>query len=540
MTTPNRRQEQRQRSHARLRKAQRTAFGLAAATISAMMLLAAVGLSTMARSFSWPITSNVFVPFIGLMALETLHARQVEKRIWKKYASSGLFRLAEFLLLAIVLRISLLLWGNADGQWAVFTAHIARPLAAWFVPEFNLSVFLLFLLWVFMLFAHQDLTLLFNLQEFTDWDQVGKHHADLAKIRAAFLTKFTFLGMAVLIGMIFSAGAWDQTKSLLFSFHGESLRLILVVMGYFLLLLLLMSQTQLARLRTRWWINAAFISPRIHRDWVRVSLIFFLVAALAALIAPSGFAEGLFRTMQKFLLYVMMALQLIFSLVMVPIALLLGWLFPQPSGSTETPVPVQPEVPQEAVQPFLPQIPAWLDTLSAVLVWLVLGGVILFALLQYLRQDRNLFADVRSLLQRIGAFLRDAWRSLRTGIAERLAERKQQLSYARNPVTVDEENNQERLPTAPDRTRHRIFQLYRHLLQHAQQAGIHRKASQTPLDYEQALDGYLDSGVADSLHGMTEKFDDARYSQRAMSDEDARQMAEDWESVRQELHKRGS
>ena len=540
MTTSNRHEQQRQLSHQELRKAQRQATAISSIIISLMMTLVAFGYTEMAKAFTWPVTPIVFIPFIFFAALETLYAKEIEKQILEDYGKSGFFRIAEIILLAVLLRGALMFFGTPAAQWSAFTQNLSEPLAAWFVPEYTLSLYVLILIWGFMLFTYQDMKLLYNLEEYTDWDQIGKQQANLMKKRTAFLNRFIFLGVGVLLGMTFSAGSWVGSGTIRFTFSGEPLNLILVVMGYFLLLLVLMSQTQLARLRTRWWLNNSAVNPRVQQTWMRTSLYFFCVAALIALISPTGFAEQVFSTLQSILLLLMTAVQFLVAMIFLPISLLIGLLFPtleQPEG-TETPTEVLPSL-QDTAERLTAQTPAWLDTASDVIVWVLLGGVILFALAQYLRQDRSLAADIAALFQRICDFVRNAWASLRGGVEE-FATNLQRRRRLRQAARTETELTGE-ISELSDRSiglpRKEIFRIYQRLLIHGRNIGKSRISSQTPLQYEQTLAEELTDIGLDPLHQMTEVFDDARYSQRELTQQEADRMAEEWNIVRKGMKK---
>jgi hypothetical protein len=542
MTNTNRHELQRQLSHVELKKAQRQSSAISSVLISAMITLVAYGFVQIAATFEWPITGRVFVPFMFLAAMETLYAKEIERRILSDFGRSGFFRLAEFLLLATFLRIGLLFWGDVNAQWAAFIQNFGEPIAAWFVPEYTVSVFILLLLWVFLLLSYQDMSLLYNLEEFTDWEQVGKQQANLAKKRHAFLNRFTMMGVVLLIGMIFSAGDWQESGGLAFTFNGEPLVLALVVMGYFLMLLLLMSQTQLARLRTRWWLNNSAVNPQVQRSWMRVSLGFFIVASMIALLSPTGFADDLFSILQSVLLFLMMAVQLIFALLLLPVSLLLGLLFPgQAQAEGETPSPEAPEAFQETVEQFTQQPPAWLDTASDVIVWVLLGGVIVFALVQYLRQDRSLAADIAALFKRIQLFIQGAWHALRHGmddLSENIQRRRRLRQSEQSQTVFQTDLKQAEADKKLSQPRKEVFRLYRSLLNYGKQIGLGRKVSQTPLQYEECLENELESSVEEPLHTLTKVFDDARYSQRNLTQEEADQVAEEWEILRRGMKKR--
>lgn len=540
MTIPNRHEQQRQLSHQELRKAQRQSTAISSIIISMMMTLVAFGYTEMAKAFIWPVTPIMFIPFIFFTALETLYAKEIENRILEDYGKSGFFRIAEIILLAVLLRGALMIFGTPGAKWSAFTQNLSEPLAAWFVPEYTLSLYVLIMIWGFMLFTYQDMKLLYNLEEYTDWDQIGKQQANLMKKRTAFLNRFIFLGVGVLLGMTFSAGSWVGSGTIRFTFNGEPLNLILVVMGYFLLLLLLMSQTQLARLRTRWWLNNSAVNPRVQRNWTRASLYFFCVAALIALISPTGFAEQVFSTLQSILLLLMTAVQFIVAIVFLPISLLIGLLFPtmQQSEGEETPVEIPPTL-QETAEQLTAQTPAWIDTASDVIVWVLLGGVIVFALVQYLRQDRSLTADIGALFRRIGNFLQNAWASLHGGMEEFAAnvQRRRRLRQAERTVMDLPVEDGEVLERNIGLPRKEVFRIYQRLLTHGRNIGKGRKTSQTPLQYEQNLAEELADTAVEPLHQMTEIFDDARYSQRELTQHEADHMAKEWNLVREEMKK---
>ncbi|MEE4195592.1 MAG: DUF4129 domain-containing protein [Anaerolineae bacterium] len=534
MSLSNRHEEQRQRSKRSLQKTQPQAMAITTVIISLMMMLVAFGFTEVARTFDWPVSAGALLPFVFFTALEILYAREIEKIILTKHHRRRFFRVAEIILLAVLLRVALLLFGRPAARWPAFLDSAANPVAAWFVPEYSLSLFVLFLIWIFLLLAYQDVSLLFNLDEFSEWHQVDRQHSDLTLKRAEFLNRFVFLGLFVLVGMIFSNGDWQLEGGIRYTFKGESLSLIAAVMAYFLLLLVLMSQTQLARLRTRWWLNHSAIHPKVQRNWLASSLVLFTVTGLIALLSPTAFADRVFATLHSILLNLMMALQLLVSVLLLPLSLLIGLLFPLQAQAEAEAQPVQPPADFTGLRESLVTTPpAWLETLSTVTVWVLLGGVIVFALAQYLRQEHNLAADIRAFLQRVRAFLMEAWQSVWGGVqdltAAMLIRRRhadQALVDIPDEKPVEEEEPELSLP------RREIFRLYRRVLAYGRSIGRGRKPSQTPKQYEQILAGEVEDHVAAPLHHITDAFQYARYSLREITQQDSEQMAEEMGKLR--------
>ena len=540
MNSLNRHQLQREQSHQELRKARYQSIIGSSLLISAMVTIVSVGVVEMITALGGIISGQVFIPFVFFAAMETLYAKKIEKQLRVNLDHTFVFRLAEFILLAVILRGLLLLWGGVDARWTAFTANLSQPISAWFVPEYSLSVLVLFLLWIFLLLSYQDMKLLYNLEEFTDWEQVSKMQTNLIRIRQTFLNRFIFVGIFLLLGMIFSTGQWNQGEQLRFTFNGKPITLILVVMSYFFLLLLLMSQTQLARLRTRWWLNRSIVSPQVQRNWLRISAGFFLIVATIALLSPTGFAEGLFKALQSVLLFLMMVVQLIAALLLVPFSFLLGLLFPARQADQTPPAQEIPQVVEETIQQTTNQPPAWLDIVSSVLVWVVLGGVVIFALVQYLRQDRNLGKDIKTLFQRMCSYFRDLWQSLQ-GKAQEISatfQRRRRLRAQQRTESTSPPQDNLMDEKSSNQSRRTIFQLYRQLLFQGMRIGQMRKSHQTPLQYENQLAGELNSSAEEPLHALTETFDEARYSQHEVSQQKADQIIEDWSRLQNEMREK--
>jgi hypothetical protein len=372
---------------------------------------------------------------------------------------------------------------------------------------------------------------IYNLDQRSSWEQIGKDQADLARTRQGFIQRFLFLGLALLTGMFMSVSDWGGEGAAQVQYHGTPPILIGAMLLYYSLVLLLMSQTQLARLRTRWWLNESTVHPQLGKRWVRVSAVFFGMLSLAVLVLPTGFGEDLLAILQVLLLYLASLGQALIALLLLPLALLFPWLNVQTEAIEAAP---QPPITAPTPAPTRPLSPAWPGPAGNIVFWVVLGLAIAFAVFQYLRQERSLLQDIRGLFQSIGKWLRMQWLGLVHGwhALQQDQRARRRISGTQSlrgsPVKAAEPR-----PT-PDAPRLRIFALYRALLAWGAEHGTARRPSQTPLGYQQALEQHLpDNDAIPAARELTHRFDQARYSREPISDAEAQAVEQDWNRSQQ-------
>ena len=245
---------------------------------------------------------------------------------------------------------------------------------------------------------------------------------------------------------------------------------------------------------------------------------------------------GFFQTIGYLLGLILGLGQYLILLLLMPFMLLAG-LFNQPTQ----PAPqsqFQP-VPQAKLPPPAPPLDIpWWNIIQSILFWGALVGVVAFALIQYLRLNKNLWNRIKSIpvihwfnqtWQLFWAWIKGVNQNVSTYINLRL----KQLSPTPSS-SAKREWFRKNVPLSP---RDRVIDLYLTLVQIGKENGIHRKAGQTPYQYSQELAHNLPD-VTPEVSDLTEAFVEARYSQHPVEEEKISPLHREWERIKNAFRKR--
>ncbi len=195
--------------------------------------------------------------------------------------------------------------------------------------------------------------------------------------------------------------------------------------------------------------------------------------------------------------------------------------------------------PPTAAQPPPGPPPPWLDLMKSVVFWGVLAAVVIFAIYQYARQNKELFARIRRAP--LMSWLFDAWhwlqnrvrgasRDLRQAVRQGL----QRLREAGRPVVGGFSRRFANPRRLPPRERVRFF--YLALVRKGQDAGLPRRPYQTPNEYAASLQQNLPE-MDEDIHPLTEAFIEARYTRHPVSEAQAGLARRSWERLRRILRR---
>jgi hypothetical protein len=311
--------------------------------------------------------------------------------------------------------------------------------------------------------------------------------------------------------------------------------LVLNVLVYFLLGLVMLGQVHFTRLHQQWQVQEIKVAAELPGRWARYSLAFIGLAAILAFVLPTGYTVGLLDTVGTivyFLGYILallvMILLFIFSLLLMPCAMLFG---------RERPTPPQPRLP--LLQPPQQELGgpggAWFEILRSLLFWAAALGMVFYVVRSYLRDRPELLEALTTLkpIRALRDFLLALWRRL-VGLAEAASERiPRRLSLLRARQGLSE------VPFRFFRLgalspRERILYYYLSILRRADQQGFPRQRTQTPYEYQGTLNPHLPQAQQE-MTLLTQAFVEARYSRRTFDREQARRVRLDWQRVRAAL-----
>ncbi|HSM56414.1 MAG TPA: DUF4129 domain-containing protein [Candidatus Sulfomarinibacteraceae bacterium] len=306
---------------------------------------------------------------------------------------------------------------------------------------------------------------------------------------------------------------------------------------YFLLGLWLISQGRLAMVRSRWLAEGTMSRPGVIATWRRTSLTLLLLVALVAAFLPIGstFAiAAVLRAIVAALFFVVQLLFLALTLLFVTLVSLLG--IEQQAEEEMELVPQQPEFPTLA-----PQDTPMSET-SALLAggffWLLVVAVVVIALAFFLR-DRGYGLEQfgalkmwwQSLQAWLGRFFGGAARqatTLRQSLSTRLRALRPDAGGARTPWRFF------RINALPPRQQVRYF--YLSTVRRAEEKGVPRGGSETPVEYAQHLkENWPEAG--EEIEALTGAFLEARYSRRDFEVEEVNPVKAIWRRVRSALRR---
>jgi hypothetical protein len=309
------------------------------------------------------------------------------------------------------------------------------------------------------------------------------------------------------------------------------------VLLYFVLGLVLLSQVHYERLAARWQVQGVRIPRELAGRWLRYAVVLLGLAGLLAFALPTGYTAGVLGFFgQAILVLILIAwsiLAVIIGLIALPFAFLMS-LF-SGAGAIAPPV-VPPPLPPLAEIVNTP-MPPWVDTLRTVAVIVLVTAMVLYIVINYLKDRTGLAAALRKL--KVFNFLRRLWAELRhraSGLAD---------SLRASPVVAWLRERLQRA-TLPGRgyfrlggasPREQVMFYYLSLLRRARERGFGRQPPQTPHEYEPVLERRLPD-AAEDVAALTEAFEQSRYSGHPVEDEAAKAARARWGRVKQAMREK--
>jgi hypothetical protein len=328
--------------------------------------------------------------------------------------------------------------------------------------------------------------------------------------------------------------------------------LMLNVPLYFFLGLVVLGQARFFQLRTRWEGQELQVAQEMRGRWMRYSLAFIGLAALLAVLLPTGFTLGLLNPLADSLGVVGAVLYflsvLFFSVLLLPFAWLYWLMSMLFTAEGASPAP-RAEIPRFELPEQLSDggTQNWFDILWPLIFWGVLVGVVVYVVYAYLR-DRPEVRDALRSVKPLQA-LRRAWKVARSWMSG---------LFARVSRTVSE-----RLPrrglraSSPGSSalgrafrffrlgslspRERVLYYYWSIVRRADQQGLPRLGHQTPNEYSAKLESNLPEGQPE-IRSLTEAFVEARYSRHEVEPDEEQRARASWDLVKRALRalKRGN
>lgn len=504
------------------------------ALVTAMMVCVSVTFGQIARRVAPEWQGGYLGVLAGIVSVEAIFSWRKTRR-WTNLNFYGLaYWGIEWVVLTVFIKAFLYL---AHGPGALLTdipLWSKDFLLYFFTPETAFVLAVAFFIWLLSGLYAADLVelegdeALINLPEEDRFpiDRSGTRHNLVSRV---FTVGFVLLALTALNHFNFTLLRGNPDVS-----HTDLINL----MVYFLLGLLLFSQTRLALLRNNWAWDRVPVSGQVTRSWTLFSLGFLAILTAFALVLPTGYSFGLLSTLGFILNGIGTALYFLLLLLVLPVFALFNFLmsllFKNPRPAEPPPVVRMPELPPQA---GIGAGSPWLEIVKSILFWVLLLGLIGFAFYQYFRQNQELIERMKHmpvlswfvrLVEKLGQLMRGV--NVRLGAAyhaglKRLRINQRSLAEKSSPGFL-------RLRRLSPRQRVQFF--YLAMVRRGGETGITRHASQTPYEYSHLVQTQVSEADQD-LEAMTDAFVEARYSRHEITLQQARLVQQYWERVKRAL-----
>ncbi len=444
-----------------------------------------------------------------------------------------IYRLAEFLFLLVFTR--LLLWLLFGGLPTV-TALIYQPLAALFDGPYIVAVLVIVLSWFFAGELTSELLRLalqpdelFALAE----DRIGELVRTSNSDRPAVLQRFVanWVGGGIVMVLIAASVRLARPENGFFAITRQNIdpTVITAIILYFLAGLLLISQGQLALLRTRWLIDRVPASDTVLRNWPIYVFALLLVVALVATLLPFGGTFLLAQLLYTVITFLFNALFAIFRFFMGLFLLLVAALSGEPPPPPPAATPPPPPPTFEALPQAASQLPAWT---GGMIFWIVMAIFLGYAAYIYLSDKGVQFTWLRTFWQ----LLRARW-ALLTGAYQQWQQTRVQPA-AQGEGETDQRTGWfnfggQRGWRQLDPTQ-QVRYFYLKTLEAAAEKGLGRKIDETPARYAPRLAATFTEQPeeAQAVEELTAAFIQARYTARPLQAAQAARMEQLWQQFK--------
>lgn len=474
-----------------------------------------------------------------------------------RHRRAASYRLAEVGLLIVVTRVAI--W-VATGAWPAPADLLIEPLGTLFDGPFIVGGLIVAFSWLVAANTTDDLMRLalqpdelYAMQIDRLGEIVRTSHSDRPAVLRTLVTRW--VGGGILLVVLAASLQLGASANGLFALARQNIQpsVIGAIVLYFLAGLVLISQGQLALLRSRWTIDRVPSAATVMRHWPLYVFLLLLLMGVVAALLPFGDTFYLGQILGAAISLIFNTILGIFRFLMTLLLLIIS-LFtgepPPPPPATPEPPPPPPmlEVPPQAAQ-----WPVWTGGL---LFWITMAFLLGYAAYIYFSGRGLQF----SWLTRLWALLRARWQQLFGAYQE------WQLTRVRATAASKARGGEAGEETLGWwRTRNldpnqRVRYLYLSLLQEAKQRGFARIEGETPLRYAprliQALHtaqsqkaeaaeasetsaqpeaAVVQAESAQAVHELTQAFVHVRYAQQAVEPARIPQLQQLWEKIRQQL-----
>ena len=510
-------------------------FGMLAShlLIAFMMVCLAVSIQHLAQRIV-PGWKPAYIPWLAfVLSLEAMHSRREVRREADLITSRLVYRLIEWVVIALVVKLTLSISQGLDQLVAELPLWREDFFTNFFDGEYVFVLLVCFIIWSIS-GGYSGLLLKLEGDKFLlELDIEAGIFSDRTAVRRQLAGRIFFIGMVM---VLFTALVrWDYQS--LWGGRPVSTYSLSYVMLYFLFGFGLITLTHFAARRALWALDHIPLSNTLGRRWLVYSLLFLLGVTLLAFILPTGYSMGLLATLAYLFNFLFGMISFLFYLLSLPFIYLLNLFFNLTNIDEQVEMPPPREyTPWQTPLTGAGPIPWW-EALRSILFWALFIVITSYAFFIFFRQNQYL---LRGLSKIPGwKYLVAVWRWLSSTFARASSQTRNLVTGAMNRLRLRRDAASSRSSSGfvnPRRLspRQQILFFYLMMLRRGQESGIPRHPAQTPFEYEARLENDLPELDAD-LKSMTEAFVEARYSRHMISPDRARLVHNYWERIKRAL-----
>ena len=440
-----------------------------------------------------------------------------------------LFWVSELITLAVILKVFLLLRGGGQSSQTDVAALQRNIFETIFNPSYIFMLFICLLVWVLTNHLASLTDQMHERELDVSWDDLGRVQNSLKQIRNQMIA--IYASVLVFFVLIIAFASVPIVIPGVLSIPKAPTAPIWMAMLFGTLLLIILSLTQFALLRSRWDIDRSKVSGTVPRQWLIIGLILVGVIGIIAAILPTQYSISFFDLLIWLSNVLVQIASILMYLLTLPFALLSRLFSSQPPESPEPP-PFQ--IPRFEEPPPAQAFPPILALIRDILFWGLTFAIVAFAFYQFISSNSILVTRLKSIglvkwlsnvIQHILALFRGAGRIIQEQIA------RIQKSGMKLPGMNLSSRKRESAPTDP---RGRIIYLYKELIYFAGEHGIRRQEHQTPYQYKATFENKVPVVVND-VTDVTNVFVESRYSTHPVGEQDAARFSNELENIKKTL-----
>jgi hypothetical protein len=484
-----------------------------------------------------------FLPiFCTLIALERMVSTRRIKRLLVFSKSWFFYHSAQWTFVLIILKVILLISHPPESLWLEAQLWRVDIFTYFFNSEYLLAIILVGIIWMITGYlAHL-------LDEMSLEEALIRYETAVAAPVSTPPVRERLLGTIFAIGfiLVILTALMRIDFRMLFegntdNFSFQSLPYLAAgawnVLLYFLLGLILMSQSQFARLNARWRFQKIEVTSKLAGQWALYSALFIIFLALLASILPTNYSLGILSVIGYVLRFIFGIIVYIIGMVWMVVASLFNLILSLLGITSQSEVSTPPTAftpPEPPIESPITGAYPWLELIKSLVFWMVFIGIVGFSIVQFVRQHEGILTAIRgvpglSWLSKIISWLFGGLRGINERISlvvesglERFRNRRRPQLFPDIPGYI----NLRRL-----RPRQRVYFFFLAMIRRGGERGITRTKAQTPYEYANTLKGEIPD-VEDDVTSLTKAFVDARYSRGDFDDEKVHLVKRFWERIR--------